>query len=473
MYTGSKRDRSNLGVLQFFCMGEKKNEFFKNILAGLTVSFVALSLGAAFGLLSGRGAFAGMISAAIIATITSLFGGTRIQCSGPTGPMTAVTAVVVAASHDVFKISFPDVPADHFINITLLLGGGLLVLFAVLRLGKFISYIPNVVVSGFMNGIAVIIWLDQLRRMFGFGGKEAFLGPFWQNLLLVFLSAGVVFLFPYATRRFMPRYASLLSATFISIIAVSAFAHFFHFDVEHVQLTQALGSFGDLAALVVSQIPTHWSWGIIAMALPFALQLAVLGYLDTLMTALVIDKMTKEKTYQNKELAAQGIANGAAALFGGIPGAQATIRSVLLVKEKATLRLAGVLVGVFAFIEMFLFQDLINLIPQAVFAGVLMKVGYDVFDWQPLRLYFKELTREPLKLLHNFFSRHDDEPIYVTNREMMIILGTAVITVLWNLNASVAFFTALFYAHNFVFNKQNPMRDLTPVLETEPFGDEV
>lgn len=455
-----------------FSMAGKKQELLKNILAALTVSFVALSLGAAFGLLSGRGAFAGMISAAIIATITSLFGGTRIQCSGPTGPMTAVTAVLVAVAHDTVGISFPEVPPDHFINITLLLTAGFLILFGIARLGKFISYIPNVVISGFMNGIAIIIWLDQAKRIFGFGGKEAFSGALSENLILVFLSAAIVFLFPYVTRRVMPRYASLLSATFISIIAVSAFAYFLHFNVERVQLLQAVGSFGDFAALVAAQIPTHWPIGVVVLAIPFALQLALLGYLDTLMTSLVIDKMTKEKTRQNKELVAQGIATGAVALVGGIPGAQATIRSVLLVNEKATLRLTGILVGVFALIEMFLFQDLINLIPQAVFAGVLLKVGYDVFDWQPMRIYFKEITREPLKLLHNFFSRHDDEPIFVTNREMIVIGGTTLITVLWNLNAAVAFFTAIFYAHNLVFNKGNPMRDLKPVLETEPFGDE-
>lgn len=464
-------DEKELGGL--FFMMEKKQEFLKNVLAGLTVSFVALSLGAAFGILSGRGVFAGMISAAVIAAITSLFGGTRIQCSGPTGPMTAVTAVLVAVAHDATKITFPDVSPDHFISITLLLTAGFLVLFGVLRLGKFISYIPNVVISGFMNGIAVIIWLDQLKRIFGFGGKVAFSGPFLQNLLLVVLSAGLVFLFPHFTKRFMPRYASLLSATFISIIAVSALAHFSHFAVERVQLSQTIESIGDFASLVASQIPTALPWGVVVLAVPFALQLALLGYLDTLMTSLVIDKMTKEKTKQNKELVAQGIATGAVALLGGVPGAQATIRSVLLVNEKATMRATGVLVGVFALIEMFLFQDLINLIPQAVFAGVLLKVGYDVFDWQPMRIYFKEITREPMKLVHNFFSRHDDEPIFVTNREMMVIAGTAVITVLWNLNAAVALFTLIFYLHNFLLNAKNPMRDLRPVTETEPFGDEV
>ena len=93
----------------------------QNIMAGLTVSFVAVSLGAAFGLLSGRGAFSGMISAALIASITALFGGTRVQCSGPTGPMTAITAVIVAAAYDTIPQEVPGINPDHFINITIIM----------------------------------------------------------------------------------------------------------------------------------------------------------------------------------------------------------------------------------------------------------------------------------------------------------------------------------------------------------------
>jgi SulP family sulfate permease len=121
---------------------------------------------------------------------------------------------------------------------------------------------------------------------------------------------------------------------------------------------------------------------------------------------------------------------------------------------------------------MILFQDAINLIPQAVFGGILFKVGYDVFDRLPLRLYLKELFRDPSVVLHEFFSRHDDEPIFVTNREILIIAGTTVVTVLWDLNLAVVLFTAIFYAHNKIFNKKNPMRDLKPVEETVVFIEE-
>lgn len=443
--------------------------FLQNVIAGLTVSFVALSLGAAFGLLSGRGAFAGMMSAAVIAFVTALLGGTRIQCSGPTGPMTAVTAVAVAFAHSSLAEKMPGANAEHFVNIVLLLTGFFLVLFAALRLGKFIVYIPNVVISGFMNGIAVIIWLDQAKKLFGFAGKAAYKGPIGVNVGLAVASAALVFILPRLTRRLLPRFANLLSATFITIVFMTSVAWFAGLDVERVQLSSTLHSLADFRALLASQWPDDWSSGVLLLALPFALQLAFLGYLDTLMTSLVVDKLTGERTKSNQELLAQGLANGAVAVFGGIPGAQATIRSVLIVAEKATWRLAGVLVGVFAFAEMLLLQNAINLIPQAVFAGILIKVGYDVFDWLPVRLYFKELLGQPYSMLREFFSRHDDQPIFVTNREMAVIVGTTLVTVAWDLNIAVFIFTGLFYLHNLVLNRRHPMRDLQPLEETAAF----
>lgn len=451
---------------------DTRQDLLQNVLAGLTVSFVALSLGAAFGLLSGRGAFSGMISAALIATVTALLGGTRVQCSGPTGPMTTITAVIVASAYDRFQSEMPGVAPDHAINITIFLMAGIILLFALFRLGRFASYVPGVVVSGFMNGIAVIIWLDQIKKLFGWWGQTAFEGPLAQNLILFAASVALVFTLPMITQRVLPKFASLMSATILTLVIVTAASHLLGFEVERVHLNSTLKSVGDLNALVAAQWPTQWSGEVLWFAFPFALQLAFLAYLDTLLTSLVVDKMTGEETKRNKELAAQGIAGAVVAFVGGIPGAQATIRSVLIIREKGTLRLAGVLVGIFALIEMILFQDAINLIPQAVFGGILFKVGYDVFDRLPLRLYLKELFRDPSVVLHEFFSRHDDEPIFVTNREILIIAGTTVVTVVWDLNLAVVLFTAIFYAHNKIFNKKNPMRDLKPVEETEVFIEE-
>lgn len=445
----------------------------QNVVAGVTVSFIALSLGAAFGVLSGRGAFAGMISAALIAFFTSAFGGTRVQCSGPTGPMTAVTAVVVALAHDKIAGQFPGMAPDHFVNIVMFLTAGILVLMAFLRLGKFITYIPNVVISGFMNGIALIIWLDQFKKLFGFGGQTAYTGPMKINLIVTIISVILIFALPLFLKKFMGKFASLLSATFLTIVLMTIVAAILKLPIEHVQLTAGIHSWGDFTAIVSTQWPTNWSWAVILAALPFALQLGILGYLDTLMTSLIVDKMTKEKTKQNKELFGQGLGIAAAAAVGGIPGAQATIRSVLMVNEKATSRIAGILVGILALVEMILFQDLINLIPQAVFAGVLIKVGYDVFDLLPIRLYLKELFRKKSVILHNFFSSHQDEPIFVTNVEMLVIIGATLLTVFWDLNFAVGIFTAFYFLWNKVFMKKHPMRDLQPITETESGSEEL
>ena len=109
------------------------------------------------------------------------------------------------------------------------------------------------------------------------------------------------------------------------------------------------------------------------------------------------------------------------------------------------------------------------MIPKAVFVGVLLKVGYDVLDVKPLRLYAKEISRKRAAMFKNFFSRHDDEAIFVTNREMIIILGSTLITVLFDLNTAVIGFTILFYQHNKVLNRNNPLRDLKPPEETGRF----
>jgi len=447
--------------------------FLQDALAGLTVSFVALSLGAAFGLLSGRGAFAGMLSSALFASITSLFGGTRRQCSGPTGPMTTVTAMVVAFAHDGLASQMPSMNADHFVNVVIGLTAILLCIAALLRLGKFIRFVPNVVISGFMNGIAVIIWLDQLKRLFGFGGKVALNGPLMTNLIVMALSALLVFSLPVLFRRFLPKFASILSATFLTIVIMTLLSVLLQLPIETVALSSSIHSFQDFFVYVSSQVPTSLSWPMVWIALPFALQLTLLAYLDTLMTSLVVDRMTKESTKQNQELFSQGIGTLVMACIGGIPGAQATIRSVLIVKEHAVTRLAGVFVGMFALIEMLMLQQYINLIPQAVFAGILIKVGYDVFDWTPVRLYCKELVQNSRTVFHKFFSRHDDEKIYVTNIEMLMIVGTMLLTVFVDLNAAVFLFTLLFYLWNKVLAKNHTMRDLLPELETEGMGDEL
>lgn len=426
-----------------------------NLVAGLTVSFVAISLGAAFGVLSGRGAFAGIISAGIIASITAALGGTRVQTSGPTAPMTAVSAVVVAFAYDQLLARLPDADAEQFIDLVLILTGIIMVLMAALRLGRFISYVPKVVVSGFMNGIAILIWVDQLRKLTGWGGGNAFAGDRGITIVVAGVTFALVMSLPFVIRRYANAIAAFLPATLLTIIGVTLVVNAFRLDVELVRLDTTLTSFAGLSHLVASHIPTQWSTQVVLLALPFAGQLAMLGYLDTLLTSLVVDKLNGEDTRKDKELVAQGVANGAVAFVGGIPGAQATIRSVLILKEGANLRLAGIMVGVFVLVEMVLFQGYISLIPQAVFAGLLLKVGWDVFDWLPIRLYAAAGWRAA-GLGDGWLTRPSDPRMQVTHSEVLFIAGTTIATIVWDLNVAVIGFVTLFY----LVRLKYPLRDL-------------
>lgn len=448
-------------------------EIFRNLIIGLSVSFVALSLGAALGILSGRGAFAGIFSAGIIAFITSLLGGTRVQCSGPTAPMSAVSAVVIAFAMDGHLDHLPNFDAIHFINITFILTGIILIMMGILRLGRFITLVPNVVISGFMSGIAVLIWWGQLETLYGFYGHTPLQGSIINNTLVSLATLLVLFFLPPLLRRIFPALASYIPSTLIAIIFVSGGANLLSLSIEHINIHATLTNFGDFTDLIASQFPTSISSVYIAEAFPFALQLAVLCYLDTLLTTLVLDKMSKEKTFQSRELIAQGTANVSVALVGGIPGAQATIRSVLMLKEGATLRIAGVFVGIFVLIEMLLFQHVLTYIPKAVFVGILFKVGYDVFDFLPIRLYLSEMLKGKVRVTENIFRRHEGESIFVTNIEMLFIIGTILVTVMVNLNVAVIGLTLLFFVINKWITPNKPIRDLIPVEETNAFAEEV
>ncbi|MCA8921670.1 MAG: hypothetical protein KDD82_07645, partial [Planctomycetes bacterium] len=225
-----------------------------------------------------------------------------------------------------------------------------------------------------------------------------------------------------------------------AIALLTAVVHFGFPEAARVKMGASEAS---LVEHIRTQIPTDWSFPLLKLAAGFAVSLLLLAYLDTLLTALVVDKLVQadlggdETTSQNKELAAQGLANAAAGLIGGIPGAQATIRSVLILKEGATLRLAGVAVGVFVVLEMLMLQDLIALIPSAVFSGVLIKVGYDVMDWPPLIASVRRARGKvppPTALVQ-----------HVAWIDMLFVVGTTVVTITVNLNAAVVSFLALFY----------------------------
>lgn len=406
-------------------------KFSADLTAGLTVSFAAISLGAAFGVMSGRGAFAGMIGAAVIPIIASIFGGTRIQASGPTAPMTAVSALSVAFAYDTFP---EQALAEQFITLIFLLNAIFLVILGLSGLGRLIRLVPNVVILGFMNGIAFLIWADQCTRVFAIGeGNELMLGGSWLNLIIALITFALIYAIIWSVRKLeiRPQIRSFISGVLWSIILMTAVAVIFNFNIEKVELGASVESVGAYLAMLGNYFPGAeiFKWDYLFMAAPFALQLTLLAYLDSLLTALVVDRLTHEKSKLNKELVAQGLANGTSALFQGIPGAQATIRSVLLIKEGARSRLAGVLIGVFALISIILLKDYLTLVPAAVFIGVLLKAGLDVCDKDFITSYFAR----------RWYTNR------VRNLQFLFVLYTTVVTILVDLNIAVVTGTIFFY----------------------------
>jgi sulfate permease, SulP family len=429
-----------------------KKTFLADMTAGLTVSFAAISLGAAFGVMSGRGAFAGMIGAAVIPIITSAFGGTRIQASGPTAPMTAVSALTVAFAYD----NFPDKTfAEQFITLIFIMNAIFLLATGILRLGKLISYVPNVVILGFMNGIGVLIWKDQIVKMFALGEKPVMLGGIGINLILAVITFFLIFLIVWAVKssKINPMIRSVLSGVLWSIIIMTAITLITGISVEGIQLGNTVGSFQEFATMIALYFPTtelfqqKYLW----MALPFALQLTLLAYLDSLLTALIVDRMTREKSNLNKELVAQAFANGMSGLFQGIPGAQATIRSVLLIKEGAQTRFAGILIGIFALLGILVFSEYLALVPAAVFIGVLLKAGLDVMDKDFIRSYLQNQWKKSL----------------ARNIQLAFILYTTIVTVMVDLNIAVLTGTIFFYAAKYFWKINDVEADFEEVSSRE------
>lgn len=425
--------------------------FLGDLTAGLTVSFAAISLGAAFGAMSGRGAFAGMIGAAVIPIVASTFGGTRLQASGPTAPMTAVSALTVAFAYDSFH---EKALAEQFITLVFIMNAICLLIAGTIRLGKLISFVPNVVILGFMNGIAVLIWKDQIVKVTALSGKPIMEGGIGLNILIALVTFAMIFGIVWGLKKLNVRkqIRSLISGVLWSIIIMTGLCLAIGLPLERIQLGNTIGSLSEFGAMLANYFPSEiLQRRYIMMAIPYALQLTLLAYLDSLLTALIIDRMTREKSNLNKELIAQGLANGMSGIFQGIPGAQATIRSVLLIKEGAQTRLAGVLIGIFALLSIILFKDYLALVPAAVFVGVLLKAGLDVFD----------------KDFPTYYMQYQWFNFPMRNVQLLFILYTTVVTVLVDLNIAVVSGTIFFYVSKYFWKIQDVESDFEQISETE------
>lgn len=419
------------------------SNFRGDLFGGITAGIVALPLALAFGVQSGLGATAGLYGALFIGFFGAWFGGTPTQISGPTAPMTAVSMGVIATI-----IAMLDGQLDKALPIILsvfLLAGIIQVLMGVLKLGIYVKYIPYPVVSGFMTGIGVIILITQIFSIVGYmpindkslidsfipQAKEVILenilaeeigeglqvlkdleqtslvakkiGPdeiyMEARALMKSDSSGVI-----GSLKYMPRALSNIDR-FNLILAILTIFVIYSFKrvtkkipstLVALILITSLAYFSGLEYQSISDIPRGFpvpQWTIftdlnVFLILPFigsAFMLAILGAIDSLLTSVVADNMTKTRHRPNKELIGQGIGNSIAAIFGGIPGAGATIRTVVNIKSGGKTKISGAIASIFLLLVILLVGPFAEQIPMAVLAGILFTVGISVMDFKGLR----------------------------------------------------------------------------------------
>jgi len=342
-----------------------------DLYGGVTAAVVALPLALAFGVASGAGPVAGVYGAIFVGLLAALFGGTPSQISGPTGPMTVVMAGILT--------HYAGQPALAF---TVVLMAGLFQIgFGILKLGRYINLMPYPVISGFMTGIGCIIIIIQVAPLVGYenppGGPLAALAGYAEaiaNTSSDALAAGLVTL---AVVLFLPsRIGRVLPAPLLAL-AIGTLLVAWVFTSAPV-----LGSIPEgfptplLPALTLEALPDMIS---------SALVLAFLGSLDSLLTSLIADNITQSHHDSDRELIGQGIGNAVAGIMGAIPGAGATMRTVVNVRAGGRTPLSGVVHAVLLLAVMLGLGGYASHIPHAVLAGILIKVGIDIIDWDYLR----------------------------------------------------------------------------------------
>ena len=347
-----------------------------DLFGGITAAVVALPLALAFGVSSGAGAIAGLYGAIIVGFFAALFGGTPSQISGPTGPMTVVIATVfsgVAAnnSQDSMALAFT----------VIMLGGIFQILFGIMRLGKYITLMPYTVISGFMSGIGVIIILLEVGPFLGHDASANVVESMsnfprfiaeanWFAVALGVLTLAIVFLCPAKITRIVP--SPLLALIIGTLVAVA---------IGNTYPDNGLHLIGDIpSGLPRLQLPA-FDFNQLRSLLGYGLMLAVLGSIDSLLTSLVADNITQTQHDSDRELIGQGIGNLLAGLFGGLPGAGATMRTVINVKSGGKTPISGMVHALVLLVIVLRAGELTANIPHAVLAGILLKVGIDIIDW--------------------------------------------------------------------------------------------
>lgn len=345
---------------------------FKNlhgdIYGGLVAAVVALPLALAFGVASGAGAIAGLYGAIFVGFFAALFGGTPAQVSGPTGPMTVVMANVL--------LQFAHEPRMAF--TTVILSGCLQIVIGLLGWGKYIRLTPYPVISGFMSGVGCIIIILQLGPLIGHASRpegvvatlgalpEFYANPNWQAVIAGALSLAVIYLTPARITRIIP-------GTLLALLVITPIAVFFLPNAPTI---------GDVPKGFPTPITPFIERDSLRLVLEQAVILCLLGNIDSLLTSLIHDNLTRSHHDSNRECVGQGIGNMVSGFFGGLPGAGATMRTVANIRTGGRTPLSGALHALVLLAILLWLGPLASQIPLPALAGILLKVGVDIIDWR-------------------------------------------------------------------------------------------
>ncbi len=349
-----------------------------DLLGGLTAAVVALPLALAFGnaALGEGGAIYGLYGAVVVGFLAALFGGTPAQVSGPTGPMSVTVAGVVAslAATGVSR----EISGGELLPLVMaavVIGGLFQVLFGILKLGRYITLVPYSVISGFMSGIGVIILVLQIGPLLGIntrGGVLETLNTLFTNFQpngaaigVAVMTLAVVFLSPRKITQWVP--SPLLALLIVTPLSIVMFG-------------DAVPRIGSIPEGGLSFTMPNWSQHL-PLLIRAGLVLAVLGAIDSLLTSLVADNISQTRHNSDRELIGQGIGNSVAGLLTGLPGAGATMRTVINIKSGGKTPISGMVHSLVLLVVLLGAGPLAAEIPTALLAGILIKVGLDIIDW--------------------------------------------------------------------------------------------
>ena len=375
-----------------------KETFMADLMAGIIVGIVALPLAIAFGIASGVSPEKGIITAIIAGFIISLLGGSKVQIGGPTGAFIVIIYGIIQQYGEAGLI------------VATLMAGILLILLGVFKLGAIIKFIPYPIIVGFTSGIAVTIFTTQIADIFGlnFGGEKVpgdFIGKWmiyfrhfdtinWWNTIVSIASIIII--------AITPRFSKKIPGSLIAIIVVTAVVYLLK-TYAGIDTIDTIGDRFTIKSELPDATMPALNWEAIKDLFPVAITIAVLGAIESLLSATVADGVTGDKHDSNTELIAQGTANLITPLFGGIPATGAIARTMTNINNGGKTPVAGIIHAVVLLLILLFLMPLAQYIPMACLAGVLVIVSYNMSEWRTFKALLKNPKSDVTVLLITFF----------------------------------------------------------------------